>query len=264
MDMLESSLTMNQDEYIWSPSEWINWLTEDVPARQLQLSRQHEIIRQTISNLTATRILDAGCGFGRLIGLLLSQFPNAEITGCDASPIMVQACNDAFPNEKRFATKVGDLSQLPFESYTFDFIICIGVLMHVDDETTILKELCRVLSPGGNLLFSFNNLHSPYSIPWMLHNRIVKRGIPRHTCRTYRYYLSQLRSLGMTVSQILTDTVICIDPSPPSMRRKGLHFIPKWTLALLDPLDSLLSKSPFKYAGFEIFVLAQKIDPKQG
>ena len=234
-------------------------MTEPVPALQHRAVRQGEIIAGVTSGIAPTRVLDAGCGYGRFVGLLLDRFPSAEIVGCDISSSMVKACNDSFLSQGCFSAQVADISRLPFKNGAFDLVICIGVLMHVADERASVKELCRVVAPGGSLLFSFNNLLSPYSIPTIIHNRIIKHGRPKQAFRTSFYFLPELRASGMKVSRILTDSILCIDLSPPSMRRRGLYFIPKWVLPFLGPLDRLLTNSPFKHTGFEVLVLARKV-----
>lgn len=250
---------MNQQEYIWTPDDWSRWVTALLPARQYRMQRQAGIIGEVASGIAANKVLDAGCGYGRFVELLLAKFPSVEITGCDISPSMVKACNDSFQSEGRFIAQVADLSSLPFENGVFDFAICIGVLMHVANERASLRELCRVVKPGGSLLFSFQNILSPYSVPVMIHNRVIKHGVPKQAFRTYFYFLSQLRNSGMKVLRILTDSILCIDLSPPSLSKRGLHFIPRWLLSSLNPLDRLLCRSPLKGVGFEVFVLAQKV-----
>jgi len=254
---------MNRHEYTWSPDRWLRWVKEPVPARKFRMvTRQVEIITELASGIAATRVLDAGCGYGRFVGLLLDLFPSAEIIGCDISSSMVKACNDSFRSQGRFTAQVADISRLPFDNETFNFVICSGVLMHVTNERASIKELCRVVAPGGSLLLSFNNLLSPYSIPRIIFNRTIEHGIPKKAFRTPFYFRRQLRNSPMKVTRTLADSILCIDPSFPCMRRRGLYFIPNWVVSFLGHLDRLLSNSPCKYVGLEMFVLARKVGHK--
>ena len=91
------------------------------------------------------RLLDAGCGAGSItLGL-------AEAVGIDASSeAIASACAMASSlerNHARFA--IGDVTALPFANGSFDAVFCHAVLQHLRDPLGALRELRRVLRPGG-------------------------------------------------------------------------------------------------------------------
>lgn len=109
---------------------------------------------------SARSILDAGCGvghWGRVLAPFLS--PDAELTGVDREDQWV-AKAAAIAKEKglrRFAYRQGDVDALPFEDARFDMVTCQTLLIHVRDPRVTLRELLRVLKPGGLLALSEPN-----------------------------------------------------------------------------------------------------------
>jgi SAM-dependent methyltransferase len=98
------------------------------------------------------RILDAGCGNGRYTRFLLRQAdPDALVTGFDYSQGMLQRARARLHSDR--ATQVAaDLTRLPYADAVFDAIVCGWVLEHLPDPRPGLRELARVLRPGGKLL----------------------------------------------------------------------------------------------------------------
>ena len=66
--------------------------------------------------------------------------------------------------QERVTIKCEDITRLSFESNSFDNIFCWGVLMHIPDLKKAVAELCRVLRPGGRIIISDSNMHSPQAI----------------------------------------------------------------------------------------------------
>jgi SAM-dependent methyltransferase len=69
----------------------------------------------------------------------------------EKAPNVAYSPVDLDPNRYRHAGKVGavDITAIPFQADRFDYIICNHVLEHVDDDRAAMRELCRVLKPGG-------------------------------------------------------------------------------------------------------------------
>jgi ubiquinone/menaquinone biosynthesis C-methylase UbiE len=98
------------------------------------------------------RILDAGCGNGRYSQFLLSEADaDAIITGFDYSRQMLQRARKRLQN-RRVTQVAADLTRLPYADACFDAIVCGWVLEHLPDPKPGLRELARVLRPGGKLL----------------------------------------------------------------------------------------------------------------
>jgi SAM-dependent methyltransferase len=98
------------------------------------------------------RILDAACGNGRYSRFLLRYADtDARLTAFDLSAGMVKRARERL-KDRRVTFAVADLTRLPYADGTFDAIVCGWVLEHLPDPRPGLRELTRVLAPGGQLL----------------------------------------------------------------------------------------------------------------
>ena len=91
------------------------------------------------------RILDVGCGTGANL-LMLSQYGEAE--GVDISEDALAFCRERGLDK----VKLGAGEELPYEDATFDLVTAFDVVEHMDDDLAGLKEMRRVLRPGGHAL----------------------------------------------------------------------------------------------------------------
>lgn len=83
------------------------------------------------------RVLDVGCG----IGFVSQLYPNFDITGIDISDGML--ANNPYKSVKAAAEAI------PFPDNHFDIVICRSLLHHLEEPMIGLKEMVRVLKPGG-------------------------------------------------------------------------------------------------------------------
>ncbi|HSE17897.1 MAG TPA: methyltransferase domain-containing protein [Pyrinomonadaceae bacterium] len=91
------------------------------------------------------RILDVGCGTGANL-LMLSQYGDAE--GVDVSEDALAFCRERGLEKVR----LGAGEALPYEDGTFDLVTALDVVEHMDDDLAGLREMRRVLRPGGRVL----------------------------------------------------------------------------------------------------------------
>lgn len=115
-------------------------------------------------DLVGRRLLDIGCGSGRLTGNLARRVPQAIVVGGDRSDsarLAHRRCRD-LPNA--LVVKL-DLHRPPFAPETFDFIYADGVLPAVPDLEVGLRSLDRLLRPGGRLfMWTYPRTFSPYRL----------------------------------------------------------------------------------------------------
>jgi SAM-dependent methyltransferase len=91
------------------------------------------------------RILDAGCGSGGLIRRLSAVEPAWTWTGLDVSPLACELARTRCRAEIHEAS----VTALPFPDGMFDAVVSADVLYHVEDDAAALREIARVLRPGG-------------------------------------------------------------------------------------------------------------------
>jgi ubiquinone/menaquinone biosynthesis C-methylase UbiE len=136
----------------------------------------HRLIFQTLEaelpNWRDKEILDAGCGTGAILQRLGNPEKNV---GIDLAPEAISFCRERGLSNVR----QGDISHLPFADASFDAVICSSVLYHqwVDDVAAALREMRRVLRPGGLLLINvpaFRFLHSAHDVAVMTARRFRK------------------------------------------------------------------------------------------
>jgi ubiquinone/menaquinone biosynthesis C-methylase UbiE len=116
------------------------------------------------------RILDAACGNGRYMKFLLKNAdPDALLTAFDLSPRMLERAR-ARVGSDRVGYAVADLTRLPYSDAAFDAVVCGWVIEHLPDPRSGLRELARVLAPGGKLLLlSTENTITGRLCKWMWH-----------------------------------------------------------------------------------------------
>ena len=96
---------------------------------------------------SATRptILDIGCGTGAIMEFVASL--GYKVEGIDLTEEALRHCR-----EKNLSVKLGRAEQIPYPDNSFDIIIASDVLEHVLDDAAAVREVGRVLRPGGRFI----------------------------------------------------------------------------------------------------------------
>lgn len=120
---------------------------------------------------SSKRILDLGTGDGRLLGLLHSHCPDAELVGIDSSPTMVKAASTRFAGDDRVTIRNHDLNDPLPADLQFDAIVSSFAIHHCTDsrKRSIYAEAYDLLLPGG----TFCNLEHVASPTESLHDRFL-------------------------------------------------------------------------------------------
>jgi len=120
--------------------------------RGIRLKRVAAIISE-VSKLDQVDpdIIELGCGFGTLSGMLRLV---GNVTGIDQSPVAIEQAKVSFPGVKFLA---GDLFDAPLPRKTFNLVVSQEVIEHVDDQAKFV-ELCHsLLRPRGYMILTTPN-----------------------------------------------------------------------------------------------------------
>ena len=97
-------------------------------------------------------VLDCGCGLGYF--LLKLRDTGATLHGIDVSPESAEFVRKHITPH----VKVGSVESIPYPDNTFDKALFCEVIEHVEDDASVLREIRRVLKPGGRVLISTPSL----------------------------------------------------------------------------------------------------------
>ena len=111
---------------------------------------------EALTRWRGLNVLDVGCGEGCISELLARR--GCNVWGVDRSAEAVKtAAECAVENGLAIDYRVGSAEKLPYEDATFEVVVCIDVLEHVTDVPKVVREMARVLMPGGFFLFDSIN-----------------------------------------------------------------------------------------------------------
>ncbi len=128
--------------------DWARFYEDPKPAKlgaQNLISRRRFAIEMIEKRLTpGSKILDVGCGTGHLAAEFNRR--GYQAWGTDLAEAMVQYARAHYDPE-RF--QVADIERIPFPDNFFDGIVCLGVMEYLASDDAALREMWRVLKPGG-------------------------------------------------------------------------------------------------------------------
>jgi SAM-dependent methyltransferase len=108
-------------------------------------------------------VLDMGCGEGRFCRFL--QERGARTTGLDPTPTLLAEAQRLHPAGTYLD---GSATNLPFPDASFDLVVSYLTLIDIEDYRAAIREMARVLRPGGRLLIAnMNSFVTTRSNPWV-------------------------------------------------------------------------------------------------
>jgi SAM-dependent methyltransferase len=136
---LEKAALRGEPSYVWRAGQ----------------ERRLGMIREAAGHRIAGRVLENGCGVGMYVEHL-TPFAG-QVVGLEYD---FQRAREARSRSPRILCAAGE--DLPFPSDAFDLILSHEVLEHVQDDSAALREMVRVLRPGGRLLVFVPNRGYPF------------------------------------------------------------------------------------------------------
>jgi SAM-dependent methyltransferase len=125
---------------------------------------RRKVLERVVEDLrlpARARILDAGCGSGRNMVELAR---HGTVTGIELSQTSVSLARERGMGE----VIAGSVLEMPFEADSFDLAASLDVIEHLQDDLAALRELRRVVAPGGSLLVTV----PAYQWLWSGHDEI--------------------------------------------------------------------------------------------
>ncbi len=153
------------------------------------------------------KVLDLGCGFGR--HAFEAARRGANVVALDAGRDEVEGVAGTFAamveagelsvGSMHANVVQGDALHLPFGDGTFDRVICSEVLEHIPDDLAAMRELARVLRPGGTMAITVPRF-GPELVNWALSDEY--HNVPGGHIRIYRRSVlnERLSSTGLLVT----------------------------------------------------------------
>ncbi len=150
-----------------------------------------KLIREHLGDLRGKRVLDVGCGKGRFARVFREQEPAVEIWGLDISEEMLRYVPEGIQ------TRAGSMTELPFDSDSFDGAYATESLEHAVEIEKAVAEICRVVKPGGRIAIIDKNaehwgrLETPEWERWFKPKeleRLLKRHCRRVSSKLISYW----------------------------------------------------------------------------
>jgi len=203
----------------------------------------------TISFGPDDSILEVGCGVGAQIRCMLRRFNPLRITGVDREPSQLDTALANLPDEVQMGTVelfAAEGHDLLFDNHTFDGAYVFFVFEHLTDPVPVIREIQRVLKPGGRFYCTEVVNQGVYVYPptpaisayWTAFNRLQSDlgGNPDIGL----HLASACMESGMTVSSFIPVPVMMDKRMTDTVERR--HFLHMWERCLLSGAPALLER----------------------
>jgi 2-polyprenyl-3-methyl-5-hydroxy-6-metoxy-1,4-benzoquinol methylase len=152
-------------------------ITSDNPIHQ-RLFKAYVVAKEYIRGA----VLEVGCGEGRGINVLLEH--SESFTAVDKIQPVIDQLQKKYPQGRFIAMNIPPLTGL--KDNTYDVVVSFQVIEHIEDDLLYLKEIHRVLKPGGTALFTTPNR---------------KMSLTRNPWHIREYLAQELKTLGEKIFQ---------------------------------------------------------------
>ncbi len=196
-------------------------------------------------------VLEVGCGEGRGVDLLIKK--SATFTAVDKIKPVIERLQKKYPESHFISMNIPPLTGLPDNS--FDTVVSFQVIEHIQDDELFLKEIYRVLKPGGTALLTTPNRRlSLTRNPWHIReylpeeltqlakgifNEVQMKGIGGNT-KVMTYYEENRKSVRRFTRWDVLDLQHKI---PASLLRIPYEILNRWNRNKLQSAGSELVRS---------------------
>jgi ubiquinone/menaquinone biosynthesis C-methylase UbiE len=153
---------------------WFEAPRKYLDRRRFDIRIRTETVREFIRDEAFARALDIGCGDGTISLPLLDRID--ALTLLDISTNMLSVAEANIPRESRQKVDLinADLLRAKLQPQTFDLVLCIGILAHVDSPRDVIAEVARLARPGAKIILEFTDSYHFWSVPVILYQNLLK------------------------------------------------------------------------------------------
>jgi len=140
------------------PSGVLGWIVAHVMA--LETSAANEVTIALAELKESDQVLEVGCGHGRALTRIAGVLSTGRVIGIDPSQTMIRLAvrhNRKFIARQKVQIDKGEAAALPYRDATFDRVLTTHTVYFWPDLAAVLRELRRVLKPGGHLVIGFGD-----------------------------------------------------------------------------------------------------------
>lgn len=205
---------------------------------------EERLLIDRIGPVRGLRILDVGCGDGVLATRLAQD--GARVTGLDASADMIAAARH---RAKAAGVEIdlveGDAGGLPFPAGYFDCVVSVATLCFVDDPRPTIRDMVRVLKPGGRLILGELGRRNLWAA-----QRRVKGWLGSKLWRA-AHFRSRGNLIDLATGAGLADATVT----------GAVYYLPLgWAAKLMAPLDPWLGRWTTVGAAFLVLSAVKPLD----
>jgi len=129
----------------------------------------YDFALQNLRLAAGERVLEIGFGNGKHFPQLLAQASELHLTGLDFSAEMLREAQQNNPDNPQLHLVAGSSEQMPFPDAAFDAVFCVNVIYFWENPAAHLREVRRVLRPGGRFLAAVRSPETMAHLPFTQH-----------------------------------------------------------------------------------------------
>jgi 2-polyprenyl-3-methyl-5-hydroxy-6-metoxy-1,4-benzoquinol methylase len=176
----------------------------------------HSFIKEKLNKIGLDKkiVLEIGCGRGGFSNYLATVFPHVtKIFASDYSSEALRIANEKYSDHNQLITwRQEDIMALTYKDQAFDVIISCETIEHVPHPAKAIRELYRVLKPGGILLLTCPNYFNPFGIwcfyRWLIGKPFTEGGQPYVNYLQMPVIYYSLKATGYKIVEWHTSEII--------------------------------------------------------
>lgn len=155
-------------------TSWFDKPDKYLTRRRFDIQIRSETVQEFTKGRKFDRVLDIGCGDGSLSIPLLSTC--RKLTLLDVSNSMLAIARSRISENRVMDVDLrnSDFNTANLDDDSYDLILCVGVLAHVDSPSNVIAQMARIAKPGALLILEFTDSFHPWGIPDTIYRWILK------------------------------------------------------------------------------------------